>query len=1703
MKRYYIACITSILVLTFLLIGPPTLVAINGLSGRATNSGTGHFSIEPYPLANSSRYASSAMGPGDSRVNLGREDKSNAAKAPVGILATPTLKRSDFQGGIGDQRGAGLYVSAGGSGPARAFVAGTGTGPTGLLIGYDLTTFSASSFTPPGMNTLFEGVTLSGNTLYPVGNALPPTCGASDGAGDTEGKTLLARYTTGGTFIGCQSANFFPYRGGETYHHALAVTESGTPYIYAASSAENCGFGNSVFVLTKYNDTGVIQNMVTEPGVSFTQFNCIGGSDAFGLATLNGNIYVVGQSNLSGETGVRPVLMKYDSSLNRIWKARPPDVTGRFWGATAFGGALYAVGNTSGSTDYLIEKYDEAGNRAWSKISGGAADDVLTGVVGVGSRLFAVGHTRSSGAGGADAVILEIDPATGNTLTTTLFGGAQDDLANGASTDGVYLYVVGESKSFASAAGNVVGQNDAMLLQFCPDNCFVVTNTNDSGAGSLRQAIIDANASAGPNTVIFNIPTTDSGFASNVFTIKPSSSPLPVIRNNTTIDGTTQTVFTGDTNVNGPEVVINGSLLSSGTGLEISGDGSAIKSLVVNGFDAGITITRSFDPTSSNNHILNNYVGTDATGTIAVPNGSGVSIGGFGSPSFQASNNVIQNNIISGNGGPGINLCDAGQTNISNNLIGTDRNGTGNLGNATHGIHLVCAGDPSSTIQNNTIAFNGGDGFRDEPDYRFAVATTPGGHQANRLSQNSIFSNTGLGINLLPAPFGTVDGVTPNDNCDTDNGGNLLQNFPVISSVNTTGGVTTIMGTLNSTANTTFTIEFFSNDSVDSTNHGEGQTFIGSTMVTTNGSCVASFTFSPASPVPSGKSITMTATDPAGNTSEFSMFAPTAVRLASFTATAYEQDVLLHWQTGYEVDNLGFNIYREQNGIRTCITPQLIAGSALLTGPGTSLMSGFSYNWADSPPAGGKGVRYWLEDVDLNGKSAWAGPFETTYSPQSESEAFKLSLLLSQLGNRQAMLLNGAGSAPATRAARFTTLTQAALESQSALASQPAVKIAIKQEGFYRVTQPELVAAGLDPKTDPRMLQMFVDGVEQSIKVIGEQDGRFDAADAVEFYATGLDLASTDTHLYWLATGSQPGRRINTSSVKGGQIAAGGFPYTVERKDRTVYFAALRNGDAENFFGAVIAAQPVDASMWITHLSQSPDNAATVEVALQGVTQSSHSVRLLLNGAEIGTLNFTGQSEGKSSIAVSQSLLREGENSVRLIAQAGQTDVSLVNSIRITYQHSYTADSNALRLTTQAGRQVRINGFTTPAIRLIDVTDPYAVQEIAGTIAISEGGYSITATAPGSNERLLLAFADSQAKRPASITANLVSKWRQPANGADLLVFSRRDLFSQLQLLVALRQSQGLNVAVVDIVDAYDEFSFGNKTPQAVKDFISFAAASWKKKPQYVLFAADASYDSRNYLGFGDSDLVPTKLIDTTFMEAACDDWFGDLNNDGLPELAVGRLPMRTAIEAATIVAKIIGYEQASPSQEVTLVADATTDFDFEYASDQLIASIPDTVRVNQIKRGQIDAEMAKSQLIEAIKRGQKIVNYTGHGSVNQWRGNLLTNDDAEMLNNREHLPLFVMMTCLNGYFNDPVLDSLAEALLKAEKGGAVAVWASSAMTGPVEQAQMNRQMFKLIFATGGAITLGEATRGAKAAVSELDTRRTWILLGDPTMRLR
>lgn len=280
-----------------------------------------------------------------------------------------------------------------------------------------------------------------------------------------------------------------------------------------------------------------------------------------------------------------------------------------------------------------------------------------------------------------------------------------------------------------------------------------------------------------------------------------------------------------------------------------------------------------------------NYIGTDVTGTRALSSNSLTVVTGV---LIVSNNNVVggtdpgARNVISGNS-VGIRVGDFGGNPptgnvIQGNFIGLSADGTAAVPNIQQGIYVTNAvnttigGTPLEAA--NKIAFNAAAGV-------FMQLGT-----GTSIRGNSIFSNAGLGIDLAPQ---AVSGVTPNDANDADTGPNNLQNFPVITSVLSTGGSTTIQGSLNSAPDTTYQIDFYSNAAVDPSGNGEGAQFFNTTSVNTdsNGNATINVTF-PAG-LPAGRVITATATNPDGNTSEFSAGDPAgATGSVQFSASSIQ-----------------------------------------------------------------------------------------------------------------------------------------------------------------------------------------------------------------------------------------------------------------------------------------------------------------------------------------------------------------------------------------------------------------------------------------------------------------------------------------------------------------------------------------------------------------------------------------------------------------------------------------------------------------------------------------------------------------------------------------------------------------------------------------------------------------------------------------------
>lgn len=479
------------------------------------------------------------------------------------------------------------------------------------------------------------------------------------------------------------------------------------------------------------------------------------------------------------------------------------------------------IGGTTAGTGNVISGNGHYGVHLILSASGNQIQGNLVGTLPSG------GVAKGNGSGG---IFLEY--ASGNAITNNTIGGTSAAARNIISgNNGNGITISGSGATANNIQGNYIGTdfNGTARLGNASHGVavkFAGTNNKIGGASAGTRNIISANKDTG------------------VFL---QESPGTKVQGN--YIGTDVTGAAALGNANGvkalsPDDIIGGS--ASGAGNVISGNSAR-----------GLVLGER----ASRNTIQGNLIGTDSSGTKRLGNAiSGITFR-YDVEAVGGTNNTIgggtagAGNVISANGGNGVEIDSRFSDNVlAGNLIGTDFNGTANLGNTGHGIFIASSRNAvgGAGLQ-NTIAFNANNGI-----------TIFGGN--NRISSNSIFSNGSLGIDL------NNDGVTANDAGDSDTGPNNLQNFPVLTSAtyDPSSNSTVVQGTLNSAPGASFTIEFFASSIADQTLYGEGQTFRGSTSVTTNAIGDVGFTVTLDAPVSGGQVITATATDATNNTSEFS-----------------------------------------------------------------------------------------------------------------------------------------------------------------------------------------------------------------------------------------------------------------------------------------------------------------------------------------------------------------------------------------------------------------------------------------------------------------------------------------------------------------------------------------------------------------------------------------------------------------------------------------------------------------------------------------------------------------------------------------------------------------------------------------------------------------------------------------------------------------
>jgi len=676
-------------------------------------------------------------------------------------------------------------------------------------------------------------------------------------------------------------------------------------------------------------------------------------------------------------------------------------------------------------------------------------------------------------------------------------------------------------------------------------------------------------------------------------------------------------------------------------------------------------------------------------------------------------------------------------------------------------------------------------------------------------------------------------------------------------------------------------------------------------------------------------------------------------------------------------------------------------------------------------------------------------------------------------------------------------------------------KIAVEEDVIYALTYADLVAAGFDPlSVDPQRISLSNQGQEVPILVSGEGTEL-----TVIFQGIGNTSLYSRENVYWLDLNGAAGERMAERAVSPGACGAPATSFldTVRAEEDLFYAGKVSPGESHWYWEKLLA--PEAAVLPVDLLDLAPGDGL-LRLALLGYTSDEvspdHHVRIHLNACTVAEASWDGQERHVIESTVPHSCLLEGENTLGLEVPGdtgARVDIVLVDWFELEYRRYFIARDDSLEFTGPGGYHV-VTGFSGEQLRLFDVSDPLNVVQLTEADVEANGSQYVLSFCddePSGNS--YLAVGQAGLRRPVSLTAVTPSAdLRSPDNRADYVVITHQDFREAILPLVEWRRSQGLTVQVVTITEVYDQFSDGLADPAAIRELLRYAHANWTEPtPQYVLLVGEASYDYLDNLQGPNKSLVPTYLVDTAFSgQTLSDNWFVCLDDeDVLPDMAIGRLPVSTLDEARTIVDKIISYERGAPSgdwrRRVVLVADGA-EATFATQSELLAEeSVPPGYEVSTVNGASTEAP--QSAVAEELAAGSLIVNYVGHGSIDTWsEDRLFSSEQIDSLGNNGRRPMMIMMSCLLGFFGHPERDAMAEELLLAEDGGAVAVFAPSSLTLSSDQGPLNRALLSALLKRETP-TVGQAILEAKRSLAaetqgQRDVIETFTLLGDPALRL-
>ncbi len=732
------------------------------------------------------------------------------------------------------------------------------------------------------------------------------------------------------------------------------------------------------------------------------------------------------------------------------------------------------------------------------------------------------------------------------------------------------------------------------------------------------------------------------------------------------------------------------------------------------------------------------------------------------------------------------------------------------------------------------------------------------------------------------------------------------------------------------------------------------------------------------------------------------------------------------------------------------------------------------------------------------------------------------------------------------RATIAHALVLALASAAGAAAADDRVKLHVREPGVYAVTQQELVKAGWEEAAglSSSSLELTAGGSQEPLWIEDGGDGRFDPGDRLIFVGgaaldpDGRRNTYARSNVYYVSSGDggAAARPVAASCMPAADLSG---IVRIEKEVLRVRFAGADDG-ADLWYWAKLSpldAAPFEVPVELPALDRRGGAPLRLRAGLRGWSRlrgdlsrfgPDHRLELEWNGRTLAAHEWR-DADGAQVVEAELPVPEAGAHAGRLALRvperrlgdspAPAVDVVLVDWIEVVYPHLPSLGVNGELLDTpeEAGRcaPVAAGGEAVALYPVATTAAPGAAAPRRRWHAVGAGGYLTV-------ERL-------EIDAPSDLRG---------ARRADLVMIAHPRLRAAAEPLAALHRGRGLAVELVGLEDVYDEFSHGVAHPEALRAFLQHTQCCWRAPaPRHVLLVGDASWDvggqgrDESYsdwtyqewagAAFGknastpypepavDRDLIPAPSYGSREGPVASDNWYADLDGDELPDLAIGRLPVATEEEVATIVRKIASYVAAAePGPWQSRLLWITNEYlGYQQISDSLAAEVAGrgfTSRKIYPQSADSTNEAHREALLDAWDEGQLLVHFLGHGGRYIWRtgapdlkknNDLLTLEDLERLQPSARLPIVLAMTCYSAPFDHPVADSIGEKLLRLADRGAAAVVAASWRNSP--RPDMSQALVEEMLRGG---TIGEALQRAKQRSRDPDLVRQYNLLGDPTL---